>query len=115
MMAALHKLKKNYEFKKVYSEGRYYVEKYLVMYLIKNNSDVNRVGFSVSKKVGNSVVRNRLRRYMKEVYRHKSGSVKLGFDMVFTGRVGSAEADFRAIENNMLSVLRRAKLICREE
>lgn len=114
-MAALQKLKKNYEFRKVYGEGRYYVEKYLVMYLVKNGSDVNRVGFSVSKKVGNSVVRNRLRRYMKEVYRHMNSNVKQGFDIVFTGRVGSAEADYRAIEKNMLSVLKRARLANREE
>jgi len=110
-MAALEKLKKNYEFKRVYTEGRYYAEKYIVMYLLKNNSDVNRVGFSVSKKVGKSVVRNRLRRYMKEVYRHISGSVKQGFDIVFTGRVGSAEADYKAIKKNMLSAMERAKLI----
>lgn len=110
-MATLHKLKKNCEFKKVYGEGRYYVEKYLVMYIIKNNSDLNKVGFSVSKKVGKSVVRNKLRRYMKEVYRHVSSNVLKGFDMVFTARVGSREADFRAIEKNMLSVLKKAKLI----
>ncbi|MGE5633460.1 MAG: ribonuclease P protein component [Caulobacteraceae bacterium] len=114
-MTTLHKLKKNYEFKKVYSEGRYYVEKYIVMYLIKNDSEVNRVGFSVSKKVGNSVTRNRVKRLMKEAYRLFSGKVKLGYDMVFTARAGSAEAEYETIKNNMMSVLNRAKLKKSEE
>ena len=54
-MTALQKLRKNYEFKKVYNEGKYYVDKYVVMYIIKNNAAFNRIGFSVSKKIGNIV------------------------------------------------------------
>jgi ribonuclease P protein component len=114
-VAAMLKLKKNSEFKKVYNEGRYYVEKYVVMYIILNNSASNRVGFSVSKKVGKSVVRNRVKRLMKEVYRQFSGRIKLGYDIVFTARVGSADADYRMIEKNMISILNKAKLIKSEE
>ena len=109
-MTTLYKLKKNYQFKKVYTEGRYYVEKYVVMYIIMNNSASNRVGFSVSKKVGNSVVRNRVKRLMKEVYRKYADKNKLGFDIVFTARVGSAEADYKIIDNNIMSIMRKAKL-----
>lgn len=114
-MTTMYKLKKNYEFKKVYNEGRYYVEKYVVMYIIMNNSASNRVGFSVSKKVGNSVVRNRVKRLMKEVYRQFSDNTKLGFDMVFTARVGSGTADYKLIEKNMISILNKAKLRKSEE
>ena len=114
-MTTMYKLKKNYEFKKVYNEGRYYVEKYVVMYIIMNNSASNRVGFSVSKKVGNSVVRNRVKRLMKEVYRQFADITKLGYDMVFTARVGSGSADYRIIEKNMISILNKAKLKKSEE
>jgi len=114
-MTTLCKLKKNYEFKKVYNEGRYYVEKYVVMYIIKNDSALNRVGFSVSKKVGNSVVRNRVKRLMKEVYRKSAGSTRMGYDMVFTARVGSGTADYSKIEINIISILKRAKLNKSEE
>jgi len=114
-MTTLHKLKKNYEFKKVYNEGRYYVEKYVVMYIIKNNSTLNRIGFSVSKKVGNSVVRNRVKRRMKEVYRQFADNTKLGYDIVFTARVGSGSADYAIIEKNIISVLKKAKLQKSEE
>lgn len=109
-MITQQKLKKNYEFKKVYNEGRYYVEKYVVMYIVLNNSASNRVGFSVSKKVGNSVVRNRVKRLMKEVYRKNAVNMKLGNDMVFTARVGSADADYSKIDKNIASILRKAKL-----
>jgi len=49
-MVTLQRMKKNYEFKKVYSEGRYYAEKHLTLYSARNSSDYNKVGFSVSKK-----------------------------------------------------------------
>lgn len=114
-MTTLCKLKKNYEFKKVYSEGRYYVEKYVVMYIIKNDSALNRVGFSVSKKVGNSVVRNRIKRLMKEAFRKSAGNTKLGYDMVFTARAGSGSADYSKIERNIISILNKAKLRISEE
>lgn len=114
-MATMHKLKKNYEFKKVYNEGKYYVEKYVVMYIISNSSNFNRVGFSASKKVGKSVIRNRVKRRMKEAYRKHVDSAKFGFDLVFTARVGSGSTDYSIIENNIVSILRRAKLKKSEE
>jgi ribonuclease P protein component len=114
-MTEIHKLKKNYEFKKVYNEGRYYVEKYVVMYIIMNNTASNRVGFSVSKKVGNSVVRNRIKRLMKEVYRKYADYNKLGYDIVFTARAGSGSADYKMIEANIASILKKAKLKKSEE
>jgi ribonuclease P protein component len=114
-MATLHKLKKNYEFKKVYNEGRYYVEKYVVMYIIKNDSALNKIGFSASKKVGNSVVRNRVKRRMKEAYRKYGNNTKAGYDIVFTARVGSGSADYAMIEKNIISILKKARLQKSEE
>jgi len=114
-MITQQKLKKNYEFKKVYNEGRYYVEKYVVMYIVMNNSASNRVGFSVSKKVGNSVVRNRVKRLMKEIYRQYAMNMKLGYDLVFTARVGSGSVDYSNIEKNIKSIIKKAKLQKSEE
>jgi len=85
------------------------------MYIIMNNSASNRVGFSVSKKVGNSVVRNRVKRLMKEVYRHFRGNMKMGHDIVFTARAGSGAADYSKIEKNIVSILKKAKLQKSEE
>jgi len=112
-MTVLHKLKKNNEFKKVY-EGKYYVEKYVVMYIIKNNYVLNRVGFSVSRKIGKSVVRNRVKRLMKEAYRKHASNLKQGYDMVFTARAGSGSTDFSQIERDIVSILKRSRLLIGE-
>ena len=62
-------LKKNYDFQYVYRNGKSYANKYLVMYVLKNNTQRNRLGISASKKVGNSVVRHRFARLVRESYR----------------------------------------------
>lgn len=106
----MDKIKKNRVFKRVYNRGKYYAEEYLVLYLLKNGDINNSVGYSVSKKVGNSVVRNRVKRLMKENYRRISEGLKTGYYIVFTARVKSKNADFYDIEKSMIRSLKRAKL-----
>lgn len=62
-------IKSNIEFKKVYDKGKSYGNKYLVMYILKNEENINRIGISVSKKVGNSVVRHNRTRLLREIFR----------------------------------------------
>ena len=62
-------LKKNRDFRNVYTNGKSLANHYLVMYLLPNELNRNRLGISVSKKVGNSVVRHRLTRLIRESYR----------------------------------------------
>ena len=76
-------LKKNKDFRFVYENGKSYANKYLVMYVLKNGSNRNRIGISVSKKVGNSVVRHRLTRLIREAYRLNEDLYDQGLDMIF--------------------------------
>ena len=79
-------LKRNQDFRKVYAEGKSYANRYLVMYLLNNGTDGNRLGISVSKKVGNSVVRHRITRLIRESYRIKEELFNSGLDMVVVAR-----------------------------
>lgn len=114
-MSSIIKLRKNWQFKRVYNEGRYSADRFVVTYYNKNEKAENIVGFSVSKKVGNSVVRNRTKRRMKEAYRQVASDLKCGYDMVFTARAAAAESNYEEILNSMKKSLERAKLLDRKK
>ena len=95
-------LKKNADFQKVYNEGVSFANKYLVMYLRKNGTDGNRLGISVSKKVGNSVVRHRVTRLIRESYRLREDMFNSGLDMVVIARKGAKDKTCQEIESALL-------------
>ena len=70
-------LKKNSEFKSVYQAKHSYANKYIIMYILQNGTDTNRLGVSVSKKVGNSIVRHRLARLIREAFRSEEHTSEL--------------------------------------
>ena len=79
-------LKNNQQFRFVYKNGRSYANKYFIMYVKENGLDKNRIGISVSKKVGNSVVRHRITRLVRESYRLHESVFNSGLDMVVIAR-----------------------------
>ena len=108
-------LKKNRDFQLVYKKGTFYVNKYLVMYARENQLGKNRIGISVSKKVGNSVVRHRLCRLVRESYRLHEDVFRRGFDIVVVARVSAKERTFREIESAFLHLGRLHHLVEKEE
>ncbi|MBE6014776.1 MAG: ribonuclease P protein component [Lachnospiraceae bacterium] len=96
-----YSLRKNADFKKVYDLGKSRADKYLVMYIFKNGLEINRLGISVSKKVGNSVIRHHVTRLVREAYRVNENLYKKGYDIVVIGRVSSSDASFHNIEHSM--------------
>ena len=95
-------LKNNKDFKKVYSKGKSCANKYLVMYILKNDQEKNRVGISVSKKVGNSIIRHRLTRLIRESYRLNEEKFSKGYDIVVIARFGAREKKCQEIEKALL-------------
>lgn len=95
-------LKKNKDFQNVYSNGRSFANKFLVMYILKNNLNRNRLGISVSKKVGNSIVRHRLTRLIRESYRLSEEKFQCGFDIVVIARTGAKEQNYSGIESALV-------------
>ena len=85
----MESLKKNREFQEVYKQGKSYANKYLVMYVKKNGFEKNRIGISVSKKVGNSVVRHRITRLVRESYRLNEEKFTKGFDLAVVSRTAA--------------------------
>ena len=95
-------LKKNRDFQNVYQHGKSYVNKYLVMYVMENNMGINRLGISVSKKVGNSVIRHRFTRLVRESYRLHENIFNSGLDIVVVGRKSAASVGYEEIESALL-------------
>lgn len=95
-------LKKNWDFQQVYQTGRSYANRYLVMYVRKNGTERNRLGISVSKKVGNSVVRHHLTRLIREVYRLHEDTFNNGLDVVVIARVSAKDISYHQVESSLL-------------
>ena len=103
---------KNYgEFKNVYDNGKSYANKYLVMYVIRNEENRQRLGISVSKKVGNSVVRHRVTRLVRESYRLHESIFNSGLDIVIVARSGAAGIGFHKVESALLHLGKLHRII----
>ena len=81
------------------------------MYVVRNGTDGNRFGISVSKKVGNSVVRSRITRLLRESYRLSESKFLAGYDIVVIARASAKEATYREVESALMHLLNKQKLI----
>lgn len=105
-------LKKNDDFGRVYRQGKSYGNKLLVMYVLERGQDQeNRIGISVSKKVGNSVVRHRIKRLIKESFRTRSSEWKTGYDIVVIARKDAKDKDYKKMESALMHLGRYHKII----
>ena len=95
-------LKKNKDFQTVYKKGKSLANSYLVMYILKNETQRNRLGISVSKKVGNSVVRHHLTRLVRESYRLSEEHFQCGYDIVVIVRTSAKEKNYHEIESALI-------------
>ncbi len=104
----MNKLRKSNEFKETYSKGKSVGSRYIVLFYRKNSRAETRIGFTASKKVGNSVKRNRARRLMKESFRHMQPSIEEGYDVVAIARVTINEADYKGVKDSFEKAVKRA-------
>ena len=108
-------LKKNKDFQEVYKTGKSFANRYLVMYVKENESQKNRLGISVSKKVGNSIVRHRLARLIRESYRLNEADFSRGKDIIVVARVNAKDRGFHDIESALLHLGKLHKIVNRKE
>lgn len=108
-------LKKYGDFQRVYRKGKSYANRYLVMYMLKQDTQRNRIGISVSKKVGNSVVRHRITRLIRESYRLNEEKFVDGLDLVIIARPSAKEKNFFDIESALLHLGRLHGILHEEQ
>ena len=97
-------IKQNYEFRRLYSKGKSCANAYLVVYCRKNRAGRSRIGYTVSNKVGHAVVRNRIRRRLREIFRLNQGGLAQGYDMILVARTRAVGAEYRELERAFLNV-----------
>jgi ribonuclease P protein component len=110
-----YRIRKNTEFRTVYRRGKSFSNLLLVLYIYKNGKGINRCGISVSKKVGNSVVRGRVKRLIAENYRLNNEGLNTGYDLVFIARNPSNTKNYKEIESALKNLLKKAGLINNEK
>lgn len=107
-------LKQNCVFQRLYrTQGT--VDGYLVLYARRNRTGVSRVGFTVSKKLGHAVVRNRTRRRLREVYRLNEDRLRPGYDIVIVARSRAVDAPFQKLTESFLKLAGKAGLLRESE
>ena len=104
-------LKKNYEFRRLYAKGRSAVMPTLVIYTRRSKGAGNRVGFTVTTKLGHAVVRNRVRRRLREIYRLHEDELCRGTDLVVVARGRSVSAAYRDLERDFLHACGKLALL----
>jgi ribonuclease P protein component len=112
MMAQYQKLKRNADFGRVYRRGRYYAGRFVVLHTLPNRScGPARVGFTVSRRIGGAVQRNRVKRRLREVMRTLDAEMRTGVDLVLTAKPNVENTVFEKLKAEVYALLARAGLL----
>ena len=104
-------LKENHEFRRLYQKGASAVSGCMVVYCRKNKLGHNRLGITVSVKLGHAVVRNRARRRLREVYRLNGGALKQGYDIILVARTRTVKASWQELNDTFMKLCRKLELL----
>lgn len=109
-MERKYRLRLNADFKRVRRRGKSWANQLMVLCALPNELEHSRFGFAASKRIGKAVVRNRVRRRMREAVRLRRGLIADGWDVVFIARSGIGRASYAEIVQGVEDLLRRAEL-----
>ena len=113
-MKERYTLKQNSDCRRLYARGRSAVGPAMVLYCRKNGREENRLGFTVGTKLGGAVVRNRVRRRLREIYRLNEDKLRPGYDIVVVARVRAVHSRFDQLERQFLSLASKLGLLSSE-
>ncbi len=110
------RVKKNREFQEIFNKGESFANRQFVIYKLQTQGeDPYRLGLSVSKKIGNAVVRNRIKRYIRQSFLELKDEIKPGYDYVIIARKPAADFTFFETKSSLTHVMKRADVLKRKE
>ncbi|UFT99425.1 ribonuclease P protein component [Radiobacillus kanasensis] len=111
-MKKAYRMKKNEEFQLVFKKGKSFANRQLVLYYLpKEDQEHFRIGLSVSKKVGNAVERNQIKRYLRQAFLELEDQVHPKYDLVIIARKPVLEMDFHQVKSSLMHVLSKSKIL----
>jgi len=110
-MKRQYRLRRNNDFQRVRQLGKIYASPLMVLAFLRNGLEDSRFGFVVSKRLGNAVKRNKIKRRMREIARTRLVNIEPGFDIVIIARKPVAQAQFKEMEKGLERLLKKARLI----
>lgn len=111
-MKKSYRIKKNIEFQQVFKKGKSFANRQFVVYVLKKEEQQNfRIGLSVSKKIGNAVKRNEIKRYLRQSFHELEEQISNGNDYVIIARKPASEMNFHEINKSLQHVLKVAKVL----
>ena len=114
MLKRINRLKKRYQFNYVYKSGEHFSGEHMVLYVASSKTKNIKVGLAVTKKVGHAVVRNKVRRRLREIIKKQVPILKQNNNIIVVARDNITEASFEKLSNEFLKLLKKANLINEE-
>ena len=115
MLKRINRLKKRYQFNYVYRAGEHFSSEHIVLYVVASKTKNIKVGLAVTKKIGHAVVRNRVRRRLREVIKSQIPNLKQTFNIIIVARENITSASFEKLSIEFTKLLKKANLIKDEE
>lgn len=111
-MKKAHRIKKNKEFQEVFQKGASFANRQLVIYYLhKDQQHHFRVGLSVSKKIGNAVIRNQIKRYLRQAFLELDKNIKPNYDIIIIARIPAKDMDFHLLKKSVNHLLYKTQLL----
>lgn len=108
-------LKKNRDFQRVYQKGMSYANHMMVLYLLQQKTKQKKVGFAAGKRLGNAVIRNRVKRLLREVYRLNQHRLIDGIELLLVGRKPIIDVGYQEVDRAFKALCKRAKILVEKD
>ena len=114
MLKRINRLKKRYQFNYVYKSGEHFSGEHIVLYVVSSKTKNIKVGLAVTRKIGHAVVRNRVRRRLREIIKKQVPNLKQNYNIIVVARENVINASFEKLTNEFIKLIKKANLINEE-